>query len=159
MHTYLTSMFWSIDCQLSAENAVTHSKFLVKEASLVISKRNLSAHFRVTFLFLFFWYIHEAKKILINVLNKIKGRLENMYNIMLSKTFRAAYTYASIYLSIKEDNKSSFVLLFLLYFFNFLIYRRSDLSDENLRASLCKILISSFAHKVDFAHNFSVDFF
>ena len=82
-----------------------------------------------------------------------------MYNIMLSKTFRAAYTYASIYLSIKEDNKSSFVLLFLLYFFNFLIYRRSDLSDENLRASLCKILISSFAHKVDFAHNFSVDFF
>ena len=28
-----------------------------------------------------------------------------------------------------------------------------------LRASLCKILISSFAHKIDFAHNFSVDFF
>ena len=28
-----------------------------------------------------------------------------------------------------------------------------------LRASLCKILISSFAHKMDFAHNFSVDFF
>ena len=28
-----------------------------------------------------------------------------------------------------------------------------------LRASLCKILISSFAHEVDFAHNFSVDFF
>ena len=28
-----------------------------------------------------------------------------------------------------------------------------------LRASLCKILISSFAHKVDFTHNFSVDFF
>ena len=28
----------------------------------------------------------------------------------------------------------------------------------NLRASLCKILISSFAHKMDFAHNFSVDF-
>ena len=27
-----------------------------------------------------------------------------------------------------------------------------------LRASLCKILISSFAHKMDFAHNFSVDF-
>ena len=27
-----------------------------------------------------------------------------------------------------------------------------------LRASLCKILISSFAHKIDFAHNFSVDF-
>ena len=28
-----------------------------------------------------------------------------------------------------------------------------------LRASLCKILISSFAHKIDFAHNFSVNFF
>ena len=28
-----------------------------------------------------------------------------------------------------------------------------------LRASLCKILISSFASKMDFAHNFSVDFF
>ena len=28
-----------------------------------------------------------------------------------------------------------------------------------LRASLCKILISSFAHKMDFAHNFSVDVF
>ena len=28
-----------------------------------------------------------------------------------------------------------------------------------LRASLCKILISSFDHKMDFAHNFSVDFF
>ena len=28
-----------------------------------------------------------------------------------------------------------------------------------LRASLCKILISTFAHKMDFAHNFSVDFF
>ena len=31
------------------ENAVTHSKFLVKEASLAISKRSLSAHFSVTF--------------------------------------------------------------------------------------------------------------
>ena len=30
---------------------------------------------------------------------------------------------------------------------------------EQLRASLCKILISSFAHNMDFAHNFSVDFF
>ena len=29
----------------------------------------------------------------------------------------------------------------------------------SLRASLCKILISSFAHKMDFANNFSVDFF
>ena len=28
-----------------------------------------------------------------------------------------------------------------------------------LRASLCKILISSFDHKMDFAHNLSVDFF
>ena len=33
------------------------------------------------------------------------------------------------------------------------------MGDWNLRASLCKILISSFAHKMDFAHNFSVDFF
>ena len=31
--------------------------------------------------------------------------------------------------------------------------------ESILRASLCKILISSFAHKMDFAHNFSVDFF
>ena len=31
--------------------------------------------------------------------------------------------------------------------------------ELNLRASLCKILISSFAQKMDFAHNFSVDFF
>ena len=30
---------------------------------------------------------------------------------------------------------------------------------EGLRASLCKILISSFARKIFFAHNFSVDFF
>ena len=29
----------------------------------------------------------------------------------------------------------------------------------SLRASLCKILISSFAHKMDFANNFFVDFF
>ena len=28
-----------------------------------------------------------------------------------------------------------------------------------LRASLCKILISSFGHKMDLAHNLSVDFF
>ena len=28
-----------------------------------------------------------------------------------------------------------------------------------LRASLCKILVSSFAHQMDFAHDFSVDFF
>ena len=32
-------------------------------------------------------------------------------------------------------------------------------SSEILRASLCKILISSFAHKMDLAHNLSVDFF
>ena len=29
----------------------------------------------------------------------------------------------------------------------------------DLRASLFKILISSFAHEMDFAHNFSLDFF
>ena len=34
-----------------------------------------------------------------------------------------------------------------------------ELVKTELRASLCKILISSFAHKMDFAHNFSVDFF
>ena len=31
--------------------------------------------------------------------------------------------------------------------------------NKALRATLCKILISSFAHKMDFANNFSVDFF
>ena len=35
----------------------------------------------------------------------------------------------------------------------------TSVSQLKLRASLCKILISSFAHKMDFAHNFSVDFF
>ena len=35
----------------------------------------------------------------------------------------------------------------------------SSFGDLFLRASVCKILISSFAHKIDFAHNFSVDFF
>ena len=39
------------------------------------------------------------------------------------------------------------------------IRQNSSVTWENLRASLCKILISSFAHKMDFAHNFSVDFF
>ena len=44
-------------------------------------------------------------------------------------------------------------LFFLLYI--------NDINNASnlLRASLCKILISSFAHKMDFAHNFSVDFF
>ena len=36
---------------------------------------------------------------------------------------------------------------------------RTRISFEILRASLCKILISSFAHKMDFVNNFSVDFF
>ena len=35
----------------------------------------------------------------------------------------------------------------------------NNVCQRHLRASLCKILISSFAHKMDFAHNFSVDFF
>ena len=43
------------------------------------------------------------------------------------------------------------ILLFLASTFGYYI--------KLLRASLCKILISSFAHKMDFAHNFSVDFF
>ena len=38
-------------------------------------------------------------------------------------------------------------------------YRALEYSPLILRASLCKILISSFAHKMVFAHNFSVDFF
>ena len=37
--------------------------------------------------------------------------------------------------------------------------KAGDKIVQLLRASLCKILISSFAHKMDFAHNFSVDFF
>ena len=37
--------------------------------------------------------------------------------------------------------------------------RQKPFGSQYLRASLCKILISSFAHKMDFAHNFSVDFF
>ena len=32
-------------------------------------------------------------------------------------------------------------------------------SSPRSLTSLCKILISSFAHKIDVAHNFSVDFF
>ena len=37
--------------------------------------------------------------------------------------------------------------------------RYNNKSRADLRASLCKILTSSFAHEMDFAHNFSVDFF
>ena len=37
--------------------------------------------------------------------------------------------------------------------------RQKPFGSQYLRASLCKILISSFAHKKDFVHNFSVDFF
>ena len=33
----------------------------------------------------------------------------------------------------------------------------NNVCQRHLRASLCKILISSFAHKMDFAHNFSVE--
>ena len=40
-----------------------------------------------------------------------------------------------------------------------LILDLRDVNNSYLRASLCKILISSFAHKTDFAHNFPVDFF
>ena len=38
-------------------------------------------------------------------------------------------------------------------------FRETFFRGVELRASLCKILISSFAHRMDFAHNFSVDFF
>ena len=37
--------------------------------------------------------------------------------------------------------------------------RFRDVSCTYLRVSLDMILMSSFAHKMDFAHNFSVDFF
>ena len=37
--------------------------------------------------------------------------------------------------------------------------RHQEDKHQALRDSLCKILISSFAHKMDFANNFSVDFF
>ena len=39
------------------------------------------------------------------------------------------------------------------------IGQKKNRMSEDLRASLCKILISSFALKMDFAHIFSVDFF
>ena len=43
--------------------------------------------------------------------------------------------------------------------FNELIWIELYWNLAYLRATLCKILISTFAHKMDFAHNFSVDFF
>ena len=48
----------------------------------------------------------------------------------------------------KKELEASFCCAFCRSYFAF-----------HLRASLCKVLISSFAHKMDFAHNFSVDFF
>ena len=49
---------------------------------------------------------------------------------------------------------------FLVFSFFLLYFKFVDLTIKlSLRASLCKILISSFAHNMDFAHNFSVDFF
>ena len=42
-----------------------------------------------------------------------------------------------------------------LYAENFRTFEQRNI----LRANLCKILISSFAHKMDFAPNFSVDLF
>ena len=41
---------------------------------------------------------------------------------------------------------------------SFLIVHSEKKLKLLLRVSLCKILISSFAHEMDFAHNFSVDF-
>ena len=40
-----------------------------------------------------------------------------------------------------------------------IVHRFTANKVRQLRASLCKILISSFAHKMDFANKFSVDFF
>ena len=55
----------------------------------------------------------------------------------------------------KQDQSYQNSFIFSCYtYFDSLTERESI-----LRASLCKILISSFAHKMDFAHNFSVDFF
>ena len=50
------------------------------------------------------------------------------------------------------------ILLQVPEFFS-LLFSCANKGYSILRASLCKILISSFAHKMDFAHNFSVDFF
>ena len=54
--------------------------------------------------------------------------------------------------ALKTSSTKSY--LSLVSFFSF-----PRLNNLELRASLCKILISSFAHKMDFAHNLSVDFF
>ena len=56
----------------------------------------------------------------------------------------------------KIQPPSNFPFLLIPYPFRRLLLRLLLLQ---LRASLCKILISSFAHRMDFAHNFSVDFF
>ena len=62
------------------------------------------------------------------------------------------------FLSVLEDNYSLQVTL-LDYQYLKDYENLNSAPAQELRASLCKILISSFAHKMDFAHNFSVDFF
>ena len=49
-------------------------------------------------------------------------------------------------------------LTFTAYIHTYIHTYIHNLFKMHLRASLCKILISSFANKMDFAHNFSVDF-
>ena len=54
----------------------------------------------------------------------------------------------------------SFNVMCLQLIYNYLNFTSLiQISGKDLRPSLCKILISSFTHKIDFAHNFSVDFF
>ena len=63
---------------------------------------------------------------------------------------RGGRTHATGYLSMRNID---------LTFISIILFMRSCSGICTLRASLCKILISSFAHKMDFAHIFSVDFF
>ena len=58
-----------------------------------------------------------------------------------------------------EDAESDFAIPFVDENDYSEISAKAVPAKPKLRASLCKILISSFAHKMDFAHNFSVDFF
>ena len=65
-------------------------------------------------------------------------------------------TQKKVYLS--EDTRVCRIVMYNTIRSTYHLFSQS-ISQLYLRASLCKILISSFAHKMDFAHNFSVDFF
>jgi len=66
--------------------------------------------------------------------------------ILLLAFNKAPVEYANLYATLDLRTKR-------------VIYNHNKKIISLLRASLCKILISSFAHIMDFAHNFSVDFF